>query len=368
MRGRLFGLYLRSWARLVLRSQKPYVIAVTGSVGKSSTTHLLASLLARTNVGGPAKFVAGTTNNLNDDQGVPLMVLRHETWPVSFGQRLWVTLATPFRATALALSHRYPSFLVVECAAAPTSNLTRIARLLRPAVTVVTTIDAVHLDRFKTLEGIAAEKAALVQVVPPTGLVVLGDGHSQVNCLKRLSKAPVAMASGRGTDRTRTIARVVGNHLGIATERVEAIVGSIPSLPQRLARTECQRFTVIDDTYNASLPSVKLALDTLAEAAEPGRRRVAVLGALVYQGDQEMEVHEEIRDYARQRADFTVGVGALARLYQPDLWFDDVARCADAATTFVREGDVILVKGPGLLFMARIVERLVAAERWTVQR
>jgi len=273
--GRVFAAYLRGCAWLVLRTRRPYVIGVTGSVGKSTTVHVITSLLAEAGVGS-GRPVAGTTENLNDDQGVPLTVLGYRSWPVTAAERMRAVRDAPLRAAALVFGRACPAVLVVECCAAPTSRMASLARLIRPQMAVVTTIESVHLN------------------------------------------------------------------------------STIRPLPRRLERTDVADLTIIDDTHNASAASVKLALDTLVTAADTGRRRVAVLSAMIQQGPRERALHREIGRYAKERADFVIGIGELARLYEPDVWFPDVESCAAPLPSLVAPGDVVLLKGAGSMYMTRL--------------
>ena len=123
---------------------------------------------------------------------------------------------------------------------------------------------------------------------------------------------------------------------------------------------ELGALTVIDDAYNANPLSMRLGLDTLAEWATPGQRRVAILGAMAELGPDSPRFHLEIGAYARERADAVVGVGALAQHYGADRLYDTSAACAEQIPKLVRRGDIVFVKGAHSLEMPRVVNALEA--------
>jgi UDP-N-acetylmuramoyl-tripeptide--D-alanyl-D-alanine ligase len=223
---------------------------------------------------------------------------------------------------------------------------------------VVTTIGAAHLETLRTLEGVVSEKSALVRAVPPSGLVILGDDHEYVSKLEQAAQARVVRVTGKGVDLSKNITRAVCRHMGIPEQITSAVLSDFKSLDARLCRLELPGMTIIDDTYNANPLSMKLGLDTLAAAAKPGRRRLAILGGMAELGEESARHHEEVGAYARSRADVLIGVGNLSREYHPDHWFDTSEACADQIQTLLREGDCLLVKGSASVRMGQIVKKL----------
>jgi UDP-N-acetylmuramoyl-tripeptide--D-alanyl-D-alanine ligase len=349
------------WARLVLRIRKPLIIGVTGSVGKTTTTEMIAAVLARPHCEALLGRVGKTTKSMNDDIGVPMCVLLSKN---SLTCNRWSTKAArlcaiPLRAVFLALSTRYPRVLVLEYGTHRYGHLHRLADLAPPNIAVVTTIGPAHLERLKTLEGVVREKSALVRAVPPSGLVVLGDNHSFVSDLERLSAAPVIKVSGRGVELSRNIARTIGRHFGIPDQEINAAFDEFKMPPRRLNRAEVGGLTIIDDTYNANPLSMRLALDTLTATAASGRRRVAILGGMGELGDESRKHHEEIAAYARDRCDVLIGVGELAKAYSPDHWFPNSEACASEVQQLLSCGDCVLVKGSASVHMAQVARMLL---------
>ncbi len=347
--------YLQAWARMVVRSCKPFVIGITGSVGKTTTKDMIAAVLTGPGREELAVPVGFTTKDMNNDVGVPLTILRFEEWPSARE----VLLGAPLRAFRLAARRQpFPEVLVLEIAAGWHSHVHRLARLVPPDIAVVTAIGPAHLERFKTVDGVMREKVGLVQAVPPSGLVVLGEGHEYVAALAQASRARVVTVPGRGVDLSRNITRAVCQRLGVSEQAVESALRDFRPPKHRLNRIELIDITVIDDSYNANPLSMKLALDTLADAKVAGARSIAVLGGMAELGGQAQRYHEEIGAYARPRADVVVGVGSLAERYGPDHLFATSEACADWIPGFVRQGDCILVKGSHAVRASLVVDRL----------
>jgi UDP-N-acetylmuramoyl-tripeptide--D-alanyl-D-alanine ligase len=353
----LFIHYCSVCARLVLRVRKPLIIGVTGSAGKTTTVEMITAVLrhpAAQQVVGP---MAHSVDNMNDDIGLPLTVLRYDEWRRSLRQAPLLLL----RALRLAFFGRYPRVLVLEYATHWGGHLHRLVKVAPPDIGVVTTIGPAHLARLKTLQGVVHEKSAIARAVPPSGLVVLGADHDYVADLEACSKARVVKLPGRGAELARDIARVVALHLGIPKQAIEAALADFRPAKGRLNELRLGAMTVIDDSYNANPLSMRLGLDRLAELAQPGQRRVAILGTMAELGDETSRYHQQIGAYAREKADLVIGVGEPARHYGADHWFADSDECARRLQALVRPGDCLLVKGSASVRMNVIIEPLRGA-------
>ena len=351
---------LMFWARLVVKVHKPFIIGITGTVGKSTTTAMLAAVLSHREAEKIVGTVGSTFGNMNDDVGLPATLLRFDyvlELPYDYLSRMAFLFILPFRALRV-MARRYPKVMVLECGAGWGGSLHRAVTVAPPDVAIVTTIGAAHLEKFKTLEGVAQEKSVLVRAVPPSGLVILGQGHNYVTQLEQAARAPVVKVSGQGVELSQNIARAVCQHMGVPDEVVSSALRDFKSPERRLNRLELAGMTVIDDTYNANPLSVKLGLDTLAQAAGSAHRRLAILGVMAELGEEGPRYHEEVGAYARSRADILIGVGELAKYYSPDFWFDTSDACAGHVESLVRVDDCLLVKGSASARMGRVVERL----------
>ena len=195
---RLGMLYLFFWARFVVRMRKPFIVGVTGSIGKTTTTEMIAAVLMHPEAQPFVGLVRKTSHNMNDSVGLPLTVLRYERWLNSRPKKLLAMCVLPLRALALAILSHYPTILVLEYGAHGKGHLHRLAKLVPPNIGVVTTVGPAHLEHLKTMEGVVREKSAVIRAVPPSGLVILGQDHSYVSNLEQATQAPVMKVTGWG--------------------------------------------------------------------------------------------------------------------------------------------------------------------------
>jgi UDP-N-acetylmuramoyl-tripeptide--D-alanyl-D-alanine ligase len=348
------------WARQLVHARRPLIIGVTGSVGKSTTTEMIAQVLRQPAAAAVVGRVGSARKNMNDDYGLPLTVLGYESWVTLYPpSRLRTIISLPFRVWRLARANsEYPDAWVLEYGTHWEGHLHKLARIAPPRVAVVTTVGPAHLDRLKTLEGVVQEKGAVVRAVPPDGLVVLGDGHDYVGHFARMSSASVATVSGRGIELAQAITRTVCRHLGVPDEAIESGIARFSPPQRRLNRLQLDTLTVIDDSINANPLSMRLALDTLGTGAQPGQRRVAVLGHMAELGEESVRYHREIGDYARTRADLLIGLGELGRHYRADHWFESSVVCGKHIQALLRPGDLVLVKGSNSANTEKVVGRL----------
>lgn len=356
----LVDAYLFFWAGLIVRRWKPFIVGVTGSAGKSTTTEMIAAVLKQEAARPTVGTVAYTQRNMNDDRGLPLTLLRYERWPRGGALgRLKLYMQVPFRALGLLVRRRYPDVLVLEYGTHWHGHLAGLVRLAPPGLAVVTNIGPAHLDRLKTVDAIVREKGTLVQAVSPSGLVVLGDGHDYVDQLQSLARAPVVRVSGRGLELSAAIARSVARHLRVPDEIVEAGLAGFEPPAGRLRLIRLNGITVLDDSYNANPLSMTLAVETLDATAVAGRqRRLAILGSMAELGEQAPRYHREAGALARSHADLVVGVGELAKHYEPDVWYPTSTACAGDLERLLAAEDCVLVKGSHSAHMERVVARL----------
>jgi UDP-N-acetylmuramoyl-tripeptide--D-alanyl-D-alanine ligase len=342
---RAVRLYFGFWARLVLWVHHPLVIGVTGSVGKTTTKEMIAAVLSHPQARHVVGRIHKSPGNLNDDLGLPLAILQFPDWAKTEAELVRYVCLAPFKACALAFFARRVDVLVLEYALSPDSNFATLIRLARPTVAVVTAIGPAHLETFGTIEGVAREKAQLVQAVPDNGLVVLGKENPCLADMARATSATVVTVDGIGRELASNVARAVGAYVGVPPQAAEDAIAHAGSVTRRLKVFDFGPIVVIDDTINANPMSMRLALTTLAARATNARRRVAVLGFMAELGADAQAFHREIGAFAKHRADLVVGVGALAREYDSAYWFADATECAEHLPRILQVGDVVLVKG-----------------------
>jgi len=356
------------------------VVAVTGSVGKTTTKDLLGQLLADMLPAGvaPEDGLVVPTGSFNNEVGLPLTVLR-------------VTGET--------------RFLVLEMGADGPGNIAYLTRIAPPDVGIVLAVGVAHVGKFGSVEAIARTKSEMVTGVVPGGTAVLNADDQRVAAMASLAapgqsvttfgtissagvravdvqvdasgRATFGLDAGAGTQQV-TLRLVGAHHVSNALAAAAAVLalgGSLdvvarglssatPVSPHRMAVTERpDGVTVIDDAYNANPDSMRAALRALAVMAGRSRRSVAVLGEMLELGDGSRAAHDAIGRLAvRLNVKLLVVVGDGAyhihegamqegswgeeSVFVPDL---DAARAVLAEA--LEPGDVVLVKsslGSGL--------------------
>jgi len=343
---------LAAWAR---RQLDVPVVAVTGSVGKTSTKDLVAAAL------GATRRVTANVRSFNNEQGLPVTIL-----------------GAPDGVEAL----------VVEMGMRGFGEIVRLCAVAAPTIGVVTRVAASHTERVGGIDGVARAKRELIEQLPDDGVAVLnaddervaamaavaagevvtfghGDAHVRVHDLEldRLARPRFRIETPWGSERVELAAS--GAHM--ATNAAAAIAvagiveGSIGSAVEALARAsvsgmrmEIHRLpsgaVVVNDAYNANPDSMRAALD--AVAAMTAERRIAILGPMA-ELDDPAAGHARVKADADERGIEVVATGTA--LYGVDPTDDPVA-----AVGALGDGDVVLVKASRSAGLERIVERLLA--------
>jgi UDP-N-acetylmuramoyl-tripeptide--D-alanyl-D-alanine ligase len=346
------GALARAWRR----SLRAAVIAVTGSVGKTSTKELVTALIA------PHRSVAASPANFNTDIGMPLAIL-----------------AAP----------EGTEVLVLEAAMRGFGQIAALAAICEPDVGVITNIGPVHLEQVGSLAGVARAKGELLEGMRDGATAVVPAGEALLDPYLRDGLEVVRFGDGgdvgldgdtivAGGDRLDLELRFTSRHQrvnALAAVAAARAVGVRPSgaLEVRFGELRGERValssgaTVINDCYNASPLSVRAALDDLASET-PAGRRIAVLGDMLELGAAEEQLHREVGAAAEAAGVdllVTVGPRAVAMLDAFDGESYAVADAAEAAALageLIEAGDVVLVKGSRGVGLEVVAEALVAAE------
>ncbi len=350
------------------------VVAVTGSVGKTSTKEMLRAILS-----GQGKVHAAEAS-YNNHWGVPLTLAR-----------------MPQEA----------DFAVIEIGMNHPGEIAPLARMARPHVVMITTVAPAHLEAFASVEDIAVEKAAIIEGLEPGGTAVLnGDSATtpilqakaiaagakvvlfgaaeqadyHLNDARILDAATVVRATTTGGPLLFKVATpgrhfalnalgalAVAQALGVDATLAACDVGRWQPPSGRgtretilLDRVEETSFQLIDDAFNANPASMAASLDVLI-AAQPqngvGRvgagRRIAILGDMLELGPTEAALHAAIAHHPGAEAIAVIHcVGPRMRALHKALprgqrgeWAETAAEFAPHARHLIDAGDVVLVKG-----------------------
>ena len=363
------------------------VVGVTGSVGKTSTKDMLRSVL-----GGQGRVHAAEAS-YNNHWGVPLTLAR---MPVD----------TDFAVIEIGMNHP--------------GEIAPLARLARLDVAIITTVAAAHLEAFENIEGIAHEKAAIMDGLLPGGTAILpadldltpillakaatvgariicfGTAASADFRLTDVHLTPDATVVKATADGVPMLFKVMtpGRHFApnaLAVLAAAAALGLDPTIATcdigqweppvgrgtreriLLDPVEDQGFELIDDAFNANPASMAASLDLLAVIPPTdgvGRvgagRRIAILGDMLELGRTELALHEAIAQHPQLGAVTTIHcVGprmrtlhAVLPLRQRGLWVDTAAELVPQVRMLVDAGDIVLVKGSKGIKVSLVVDAL----------
>ncbi len=368
---------LKDIAEHYRRSLDIKVVGISGSVGKTSTKEMIASVLSQ-------KYnVLKTAGNFNNEIGLPLTVFQireeHEVAVLEMG-----------------ISHF--------------GEMTRLAKIARPDICVITNIGAAHLENLGTRDGILKAKTEMFAYMNPEGTIILnGDDDKLRGFIPENGISPVYFGLDsscpfhaehvkslglKGTDadfvtprsRFRAHINIPGAHmvhnalagaaagytLGLSDDEIiKGIEANVP-ISGRNNLIETGHYTIIDDCYNANPVSMEASLDVLSYA---DTRTAAILGDMGELGENRRQMHLDVVQHAISKGiDVVVCIGELmseaaAQICSAsDSVTDKTAihsyPSKDAflkeAGSLLKEGDTILVKASHAMEFPEIVEKLTA--------
>jgi UDP-N-acetylmuramoyl-tripeptide--D-alanyl-D-alanine ligase len=343
---------LTTCAQLIIWRHQPKVIAVTGSAGKTTTKYIIGSVLE---AGFGDKVLIGH-GNLATLTGVPLALVGLRV--SDFNPLVWI-LILPWVALKTILIMVWPfyySHVVLEVAADLPGGIDIISRYLKPLVSVVTNVGPAHLEYFKTVEGVAREKACLVVHTRPEGLVVLNGDDPLVVKMANQTQAEVKLLHEKADTFARVAATTIGNWLGLSQEVIDHGLANIELPKSRLdILTGKSDTTIIDSTYNANPVSMKAALEKLGSFEG---RKIAVLGDMLELGPDAKKYHQEIGVLARANADYVIGIGPLSENMISDFWTESRTAALKHLLEVIRPGDTILIKASHGMHLEEIVTEM----------
>ncbi|MEG4644169.1 UDP-N-acetylmuramoyl-tripeptide--D-alanyl-D-alanine ligase [Paracoccus sp. P2] len=345
------------------------VIAITGSVGKTSTKEM-----ARIALAGQGQIHAAEAS-YNNHWGVPLTLAR-------------MPQDTDFAIIEIGMNHP--------------GEIEPLARLARPHVAMITTVAAAHLEAFGAIEGIAREKGAIFRGLIQPGTAILPEDLPVTQILRDCADEAGAIVIGFGQQgmarpltaetadgATRVRARVLGEAVDftLATAGTHFVMNAVgvlaalsaagADLAQAAARLSDWRpplgrgavedlggIRLIDDAYNSNPTSLSAGLATLARLT--GGRRVAILGDMLELGPDEIALHAGMAaDPAMEAVDLVHTAGPRMRALHEALpqarrgqHAESAAELAERARELVAPGDIVLVKGSKSSKVSTVVDAL----------
>jgi UDP-N-acetylmuramoyl-tripeptide--D-alanyl-D-alanine ligase len=402
---------LKTESRLVLWKYKPKVIAITGSVGKTSTKDAVYAVLSK------ISHVRKSEKSFNSEIGLPLTVLGCPNgwnnpliWFKNIFKGLWLLIG----------SHKYPKWLVLEVGVGKPNDMYYVASWLKTDAVIITAIGETpaHIEFFNSRKHLVEEKSQLLKTLKKDGLLVLNADDETVSEMKEKSKNFVITygfkegADILGSDDSifyneesepdGIIFRVDkgGNSLPVVIEGIFgrnhvyaslaaialssglkfnmlATVNSLKNYdvpPGRMRLLDgIEDCLIIDDTYNSSPFACESALKTLSEIKHNGRK-IAILGDMLELGKHTIEAHKNIGKIVKENAEILFVVGPRAKAIKEGAMevgmnaekifeFANSSEAGDFVKTFIQKNDLVLVKGSQGMRMERVVEAILLDQK-----
>lgn len=395
---------IRQLAIWTLHKYQPGIIAVTGSVGKTSTKEAIYAVLKK------HRFVRASKGNFNNEIGMPLTILGD--WKEIHGRLFWLKMIGS-ALMRLVFRLKYPELLVLEYAADKPGDIKYLTDIAKPQIGVVTAIGdiPVHVEFYSGPEAVAREKAKVVEALPATGFAVLNYDDEVVLDMKERTRAHImtyGFNEGAQVQITNFEVRMDGDRPGgigfklnyggsFVPVRLEGSFGkaqayaaaaaagvgiifglNLVKIAEALLEYEApegrgrlidgvKHTYIIDDTYNASPLSMETAIETVGKL--DAKRKIAVLGDMLEIGKYAVEAHEEVGKLAGKKFDLLITVGARAKfiaeganqsgMAKRNIYsFDTAEEAAPEVQKLIKKGDLILIKASHSIGLEKIVEEI----------
>jgi UDP-N-acetylmuramoyl-tripeptide--D-alanyl-D-alanine ligase len=350
---------LAAIGRAVRARSTARVVAITGSVGKTSTKDILTALLR------PHVRLVAAEAGFNNEVGLPLTLTRIEP---------------------------DTEVVVTEMGMRGLGQIRALAEIARPDIGVITAIAPVHLELLGSIENVARAKAELLEALPPEGIAVVPADAPELEPfippgldVRRFDAPQVEMRDGcayvQYAGRELAFSFAARHQASNAVAALTACEALGVPLPEELVSVSFSRWRsqeselpggglLINDAWNANPVAMEAALVYLAERAD-GRRTIAVLGEMAELGENAAAYHDEIGRLVRDLGiDHVFAVGPMAKHYTTHVnasaWSakpDDRDSLVEQVRAELAPGDVVLVKGSrsvGLEFVAAALAGMTA--------
>jgi len=405
---------LQAESQLVVWKYKPKIVAITGSIGKTSTKDTIYAVLSG------ISYVRKSEKSYNSEIGLPLTILgcpngwnNFFVWLLNIFKGLWLFV----------WPHKYPDWLVLEAGVGKPNDMRHTASWLKTDAVVITAIGETpaHIEFFDSHKHLVEEKSGLIKTLKKDGLLVLNNDDEIVSEMRaktknrvitfgfrkssdiicsddsisyndagiphgiifrieeRGSSLPVAIEGAFGKNHVYASLGALALSSGLKFNMLKAIEAlknyNAPPGRMRLLRG-MNNSLIIDDTYNSSPFACQSALKTLGEVRSVGRK-IAVLGDMLELGRHTEESHKNVGKVAKENADVLFIVGPRAKFIKEGAMevypamggtgmtadnifeFSNSCEAGEYLKTFVRENDFVLLKGSQGMRMERAVEAIL---------
>ncbi len=344
---------LQDLAKNLLRERQTKIIAITGSLGKTTTKDFIASLLL------PHYCLAFSPASYNSQIGVPLTILNH--------------------------TNGNEEILVLEMGMSQRDELSRLVDIAPPTIALITTVALIHAGNFENLAEISHIKGEIFGH-PKTQLGILDReiaNFEEIAALGSCAKLSFALDHPQAnynlkTDCNRLVIKERGEtvildsfplpgkhnlhnflaavavvrHIGLTWEQISLALPALKLPERRLQFIEKKGILFVNDSYNAGPQSMKAALESLPLPKEGGKK-IAILSEMLELGKFSEEMHREVGRLALNPIDYLFCYGKECLFMQeewlaadkPIFWHAERAGILAAFKEIVKPGDVVLLKG-----------------------
>ena len=406
-------------ARLVIFKYKPKIIAITGSVGKTSTKDAIYAVLSG------VSYVRKSEKSYNSEIGLPLAVLGVSSgwndplhWLKNIYEGLWLFI----------WPHKYPAWLILEIGVGHPGDMRRTASWLKTDAVVITAIGETpaHIEFFDSRKHLIKEKSHLIKTLKKDGLLILNADDEDVLRMgggrvhrvitygwknkadvfggsdsifyddQGIPKGIIFRVEEEGNSLPVVIEGVFGrNHVYASLASLALILGLKFNLINAISKLKNYDVSpgrmrllpgindslIIDDTYNSSPVACESALKTLGEIRREINdqgRKIAILGDMLELGRHTEEAHKNIGRIAGEtlgaQGDVLITVGPRAKAFREGavstgmnekniFEFLNSNEVSSFIKTFLQKGDLVLVKGSQGMRMERIVGSILSDQK-----
>ncbi|MDB5204129.1 MAG: UDP-N-acetylmuramoylalanyl-D-glutamyl-2,6-diaminopimelate--D-alanyl-D-alanyl ligase [Candidatus Taylorbacteria bacterium] len=394
-------------AKLVLKKYKPKIVAVTGSVGKTSTKDAIYTALS------PFFFVRKSAKSFNSDIGIPLTILGlpnawndHKLWFKNMYDAFWLVVS----------KSKYPEWLVLEIGADHPGEIEEVMKWIHPDISVITRIGnvPVHVEFYKSVAEVIKEKSYLARGLKPEGTLILNADDSDVMGFKEFTSAKVSTFGIKeksdikasfiqpiyknekvngvsfkidvlGSSIPVTLENIYGNQFVYPVLASFAVVHALGLSPLKAVESfdsyEYPRgrmniisgindSVIIDDTYNASPVAMEEGFNAVKGLNCVGKK-IAIVGDMLELGKLSQDEHHRLGILAGEIFEMIGLVGIRAKEMKgalQEIGFEEknifvFENSVDAGETMkekISKGDIVYVKGSQGMRLERVVERIMS--------
>lgn len=349
------------------------LVGITGSVGKTTTKEMIASVLSE-------KFpVCKTQGNFNNEVGVPLTLFR------------------------LRKEH---AIGIIEMGISDFGEMERLSAIVQPDACVITNIGQCHLENLGDRDGVLRAKTEIFTSMNPTGQIYLNGEDDKLVTVKESGKRKITFFGGEnegnvraknlvslglkgskftvvsGNQEFEVTVPVPGKHMvlnalaaaavaldaGMSPEEIQEGIKKFQPMGGHSSIVETEKFTILDDCYNANPVSMKAGLDVLQAALQ---RKVAIVGDMFELGKEEQQMHAGIGTYGvKAGVDLLICIGELSKYtYEAAVaargggkeglsYFATREEAMKELPALLHPGDTILVKASHGMHFEKIVAQI----------